>query len=73
MQSCPICELFSKHDVEEVVPYLCALDDKMSELMDMGLRRSGTRALGASCCDFRYQAGGEPHSLRSQGALLVVD
>lgn len=73
LKSCPICELFSKHGADEVVPYLCALDDKMSEFMGMGLRRSGTRALGASCCDFRYQAGGEPQSLRSQGALPVVD
>ena len=73
VKNCAVCELFSRHDAEEVVPYLCALDDKMSEFMGMGLRRSGTRALGASCCDFRYQAGGEPQSLRSQGALTVVD
>jgi hypothetical protein len=73
VKSCAVCELFSKHDAEEVVPYLCALDDKMSELMGMGLRRSGTRALGASCCDFRYQAGAEPRPLRSEAALSVVD
>ena len=68
--NCAVCAAFARHDAKEVVPYLCALDDRMSVTLGMGLRRTGTRALGASCCDFRYQAGGEPKTLASQHASL---
>ena len=58
--SCGICHLFAKHHAMDLVPYLCATDDVLSDCFDQGLRRSGTIALGAHHCDFRYQPGGEP-------------
>ena len=64
--SCAICHAFAKHDAMELVPYLCATDDSMSKLENQGLRRTGTIALGAHHCDFRYKAGGEPLTLASQ-------
>ncbi len=64
--SCAICHLYAKHDATDLVPYLCALDDKISAAQDSGLRRTGAIALGAHRCDFRYKAGGEPLSLASQ-------
>lgn len=70
--NCAVCATFERHDASEIVPYLCALDDPMSAALGLGLRRSGTRALGASCCDFRYQAGGEPMTLRSRHSLRIV-
>ena len=68
---CAVCTLFKRHEAEDLVPYLCALDDKMSQTLDMGLRREGTRAVGASCCDFRYKAGGEPKALSSKRSLPI--
>ena len=69
--NCAVCAVYARHDASEVVPYLCALDDDMSQALGMGLRRRGTRALGSSCCDFRYGAD-EPEALRSRYPLQVV-
>ena len=64
--SCAICHLFGRHDAMELVPYMCAFDDVTSRAGDQGLRRSGTIALGAPRCDFRFRAGGEPLPLATQ-------
>ena len=69
---CAVCKGFKRHGAEEVIPYLCALDDKMSAQMGFGLRRTGTRALGAECCDFRYKLGGEPQAIRPR-TLTVIE
>jgi hypothetical protein len=58
--SCAVCHAFAKHDAMALVPYMCATDDKMSDAGEQGLRRTGTIALGADCCDFRFKAHGEP-------------
>lgn len=57
MTSCGICHLFGQHDALELVPYMCATDDVMSDLNDEGLRRTGTIALGRRVCDFHYRPG----------------
>ena len=41
----------------DLVPYMCATDDLMSDLNDQGLSRTGTIALGRTHCDFHYQPG----------------
>ena len=64
--SCAICHLYGRHDAMELVPYMCAFDDLMSRAGDQGLRRTGTIALGASQCDFRFESGGEPLALAGQ-------
>lgn len=64
--SCAICHLFGKHDAMELVPYMCSLDDVMSDAGGQGLRRTGTIALGASHCDFRFRKDGEPLRLAEQ-------
>ena len=64
--SCGICYLFSQHDAMDLVPYMCASDDVMSDLGGQGLRRKGTIALGAHQCDFRFQPGGEPLRVAEQ-------
>ncbi len=61
--SCAICHHFRKYDAMDLVPYMCASDDVMSDAQGRGLVRTGTIALGAKCCDFRYQAGGEPQAV----------
>jgi hypothetical protein len=66
VKSCAICSLFAQHDAMDLVPYMCATDDVESDLDSQGLRRSGTIALGASQCDFRYKRGGEPLRLIEQ-------
>ncbi len=60
IKSCAICHLYGKHDAMDLVPYMCASDDVMSDLRGEGLRRTGTIALGAHQCDFRYEADGKP-------------
>ena len=66
VKSCGVCHLFSKHDAMDLVPYMCATDDLFSAEAGDGLRRTGTIALGAHQCDFRYQPGGEPLPLAGQ-------
>ena len=73
VQSCAVCSLFGRHGQTELVPYVCALDDAMSDAFGLGLRRTGTRAMGASCCDFRYEPGGEGRPLKSIRTFPVVD
>ncbi len=57
MTSCGICHLFGAHDAMDLVPYMCATDDVMSDMVDDGLTRTGTIALGAHQCDFHYRPG----------------
>ncbi len=57
--SCAICHSFSRHDAMELVPYMCATDDVMSDKAGQGLRRTGSIAVGASKCDFIYNSRGE--------------
>ncbi len=64
--SCAICHAFSKYDAMDLVPYMCAWDDVMSDQGNLGLRRTGTIALGAHQCDFCYKQGGEPLRLVEQ-------
>jgi hypothetical protein len=64
--SCAICHLFGRHGAMELVPYMCAYDDVTSAAHSSGLRRTGTIALGAARCDFRFRQGGEPLRLADQ-------
>lgn len=66
VHSCAVCHAYARHDAMELVPYMCAFDDAESAAGDMGLRRTGTIALGAHRCDFRYKRGGEPLPLAPQ-------
>lgn len=66
IKACAISYLYLKHDARDLLPYMCALDDKMSAARNSGLRRTGVIALGAHQCDFRYKAGGERLTLASQ-------
>ena len=66
VKSCAICFAFSKYDAMDLVPYMGATDDVMSDRGNQGLRRTGTIAVGAHQCDFRYKRGGEPKHLAEQ-------
>jgi type I restriction enzyme S subunit len=66
IKSCAVCHAFSKYDAMDLVPYLCATDDVISDRTNQGLRRTGTIALGANQCDFSYKRGGEPLRLVEQ-------
>ena len=64
--SCAICSMASKYDAMELVPYMCATDDVMSDRDNQGLRRTGSIAVGAHHCDFEYKQGGAPKGLAEQ-------
>ena len=66
VKSCAICSSFSKYDAMDLVPYMCASDDVMSDQGEQGLRRTGTIAVGAHQCDFRYKSGGEPQHIAEE-------
>lgn len=71
IKSCAICASYSKHDAMALVPYMCATDDVVSDAQGQGLRRTGTIALGAHQCDFRYKRGGEPLSVAEQYPVQI--
>lgn len=64
--SCAIFKSALKYDAAEIVPYMCAADDVMSDKGGRGLQRTGSIALGAQKCDFRYRRNGQPRRLAEQ-------
>lgn len=52
---CGVCKLFKKHNYEKYASILCEVDAITSQLAGLRLVRSGTIALGATKCDFRYK------------------
>ena len=52
---CGICKLFKKHKYEKYSSILCEVDEITSGLAGLDLVRTGTIALGASKCDFRFK------------------
>ncbi len=75
IKSCAICHAFSKYDAMALVPYMCATDDVMSDRGHQGLQRTGTIAVGAHQCDFRYKRGRESQHLAElyPGRIRVQD
>ncbi len=66
IKSCANCHAFSKYDAMDLAPYMCAMSDVLSDKINQGLRRTGTIALGAKQCVYRYKIGGEPQRLANQ-------
>ncbi len=52
---CGICKLFKKHNYEKYSSILCEVDEITSSLAGLKLIRTGTIALGAKKCDFRFK------------------
>ena len=52
---CGICKLFQKHDAAKYASILCEVDKVTSGLAGLELIRTGTIALGATKCDFRFR------------------
>jgi hypothetical protein len=52
---CGICKLFKKHNYSKYTSILCEVDEVTSSLAGLKLIRSGTIALGAKKCDFRFK------------------
>jgi hypothetical protein len=66
IKSCAICASYSKYDALDLVPYMCATDDVMSDTQGLGLQRTGSIGVGAHHCDFIYKRGGEAARLQEQ-------
>lgn len=54
---CAITNLAREVGAAEFAPYLCMLDEIMSERMNWGLKRTETIASGGRRCDFRFRRG----------------
>lgn len=52
---CGICKLFKKHHYEQFSSILCEVDEVTSAFAGLKLTRTGTIALGAKKCDFRFK------------------
>jgi hypothetical protein len=52
---CGICKLFKKHGYEKYTSILCEVDKVTSGLAGLELIRTGTIAIGAEKCDFRFR------------------
>lgn len=52
---CGICKLFNKHHYQKYASILCEVDAVTAELAGLKLIRTGTIALGAKKCDFRWE------------------
>ncbi|MES1225940.1 MAG: L-2-amino-thiazoline-4-carboxylic acid hydrolase, partial [Bacteroidota bacterium] len=52
---CGICKLFNKHNYQKFSSILCEVDEVTSALAGLKLIRTGTIALGAKKCDFRFK------------------
>src|SRR4030095_5801680 len=52
---CGICKLFNKHNYQRYSSILCEVDALTSDLAGLTLVRTGTIALGAKKCDFRWE------------------
>lgn len=55
IMECGICKLFKKHNYQNYTSILCEVDALTSDLAGLRLIRTGTIALGAPKCDFRWQ------------------
>jgi hypothetical protein len=51
---CGICKLFKKHNYQKYASILCEVDEITASLAGLKLIRTGTIALGAKKCDFRF-------------------
>ena len=54
MTECSIQKFLRKQKAEELVPYMCALDDPLSRRFNRGLIRTKT-LVESNVCDFRYK------------------
>jgi hypothetical protein len=52
---CGICKLFDRHNYGKYSSILCEVDELTSSLAGLKLVRTGTIALGAKKCDFRFK------------------
>jgi len=52
---CGICKLFKKHNYSKYSSILCEVDEITPGLAGLNLVRTGTIALGAKKCDFRFK------------------
>lgn len=52
---CGICKLYNKHGLQKFTHLLCEIDYITTSMAGLTMHRSGTIALGASKCDFRYE------------------
>lgn len=58
---CPVAEMFAKHGASELcVKTWCELDFPLAKKWGGRLERTGTIAMGAERCDFRWHSTGEP-------------
>lgn len=49
---CGLCALGKQENHEELIPYMCKMDYETIAMMGGILKRKGTIATGADCCDF---------------------
>lgn len=65
IMECGVCKLFKKHKYEKYTSILCEVDEITAQLAGLKLVRTGTIALGAQKCDFRFRKENLQPSVKS--------
>jgi len=60
--SCPIYDMWQKHDVIDILPYVCLFDFFKSAITNSGLIRTMTLSEGREKCDNRFKKGRRPQN-----------
>jgi hypothetical protein len=60
--SCPIYDIWQKHNVIEILPYICLFDFFKSAMTNSGLIRTMTLSEGRKKCDNRFKKGQKPQN-----------
>ncbi|MHC4168138.1 MAG: L-2-amino-thiazoline-4-carboxylic acid hydrolase [Planctomycetota bacterium] len=54
---CGLCRYFHDQNADDIMPYVCLIDQVQARAMKVGVRRTETLASGGSKCDFRWKKG----------------
>ena len=54
---CATCKFYHSHGADDFTRFFCYLDYPKSEILGLGLTRTGTLAEGANKCDHRFKKG----------------
>ena len=62
---CAVFKFLDQQGAPELAPFICSLDQSLSEVLGWGLTRTTTIAAGYEKCDSRYKKGGKTNIISS--------
>ena len=68
LDSCPLYEFAKKRGYMDVLPWMCATDQRVARAMHAHLIRHKTISSGDNCCEYWYVGDTSPESLADSGS-----